>query len=922
MSADRGNDPANPERARVTGFGRLEDGLADASPWYLWGPYLSERAWGTVREDYSEHGTAWEAFSHDDARSRAYRWSEDGLAGICDIEQRLCFALALWNGQDPILKERIFGLTGNEGNHGEDAKEYWWYLDAVPSHAWLRWRYHYPQRPFPYARLVAENRGRSQLEPEFELLDTDAFADDRYWVVDVDYAKADPHDLLVRIRVTNAGPQEATLHVLPTLWYRNTWSWEPDEVRPRLAGRADGGIVAEHGRFGAMVLHAAPAPDGAAPTALYCENETNAQRLFDTPSATPYPKDGINDHVLHGATSVNPEREGTKAACWYRVTVDPGDTVALSLRLAPASLAATDAFGPQFERTLERRRAEADAFYADLAPAGTSAEDAMIMRQGFAGMIWGKQFYRYDVARWLDGDPGQPPPPPARRHGRNAHWTHLDANDIMSMPDPWEYPWFAAWDSAFHAVALAHIDPAFAKYQLVLLCREWFQHPNGAIPAYEWAFDDLNPPVQAWAALQVYQIDGRRDLHFLTRVFSKLLLNFTWWVNREDADGSNLFEGGFLGLDNIGPIDRSRVPPGFVLEQSDATAWMAFYCLSMLEMAREIAAENPAFDDLVVKFMEHFALISEAMRSKDLWDEQDGFYYDVLRGPGGRDVQLRVRSMVGIIPLFATTVLREEDLASAATMRKGFAAIAQRRGIDEADARAAGILVGDPGSRRLVAGVAARGRVRRILERLFDEQDFVSPHGLRALSRWHAEHPFSLEMPGYTATVGYEPAESTTGMFGGNSNWRGPVWMPLNSLVMRTLDASPANLGDSVTIEYPTGSGQQRHAGEIAEDLRQRLLALYRRGPDGRRPAFGWVDRLQHDPRWRDNLLFFEYFHGDDGAGLGAMHQTGWTGLLAELIARPAAMGRRAPAVSAAGPAGAAAAGAAGPAAAGAAGAP
>jgi hypothetical protein len=887
----------NPERARVESFGRLEDGLLDASPWYLWGPYLSERAWGTVREDYSEGGTAWEAFPHEHARSRAYRWSEDGLAGICDIEQRLCFALALWNGEDPILKERIFGLTGNEGNHGEDAKEYWWYLDAVPSHAWLRWRYHYPQRSFPYGWLVDENRRRSKLEPEFELLDTDAFDDDRYWIVEVDYAKADPHDLRIRIRVTNAGPHPATLHVLPTLWYRNTWSWEPGAAKPILASGGDGRVVAEHERFGPMVLQAAAGPDGVVPPQLFCENETNARRLFASPSSTAYPKDGINDHVLAGAATVSPEQEGTKAAFWYQVAVDTGDTVALSLRLAPQA-AAADVFGPGFEEVLARREAEADAFYGELAPEGTSAEDAMIMRQGFAGMIWGKQFYRYDVGRWLAGDPGQPPPPPGRRHGRNAHWAHLDANDIMSMPDPWEYPWFAAWDSAFHTVALALLDPAFAKYQLVLLCREWFQHPNGAIPAYEWAFDDLNPPVQAWAALQVFDIDGRRDLHFLTRVFSKLLLNFTWWVNREDADGSNLFEGGFLGLDNIGPIDRSHVPEGFVLEQSDATAWMAFYCLSLLEMARELAATNPAWDDLVVKFMEHFALISEAMHTKDLWDEQDGFYYDMLRGPDGRNVQLRVRSMVGIIPLFATKVVREEDVSHAEALRKGFAAIAQRRGVDQEDARAAGVLVGEPGSQRLAVGVAARGRVRRILPHLFDEDSFLSAHGLRALSRWHAEHPFHLEMPGYTATIGYEPAESATGMFGGNSNWRGPIWMPLNYLVLRTLDDYYANLGDSVTVEYPTGSGQQRHAGEIAEDLRQRLLALYRRAADGRRPAFGWVDRLQHDPNWRDNLLFFEYFHGDNGAGLGAMHQTGWTGLIAELIARPTAIARPAPATS------------------------
>ena len=888
---------SNPERERVESFGRPEDGLLDASPWYLWGPYLSERAWGTVREDYSEGGTAWEYFPHDHARSRAYRWSEDGLAGVCDVEQRLCFALAFWNGEDPILKERIFGLTGNEGNHGEDAKEYWWYLDAVPSHAWLRWRYHYPQRAFPYQWLVSENRRRSRLEPEFELLDTDAFDEDRYWIVEALYAKHDPQDLRIRIRLTNAGPEPTRLHVLPTLWYRNTWSWDPEVAKPQLAtGGNAATIIAEHERFGPMVLQAAAGPDGATPAQLFCENETNAQRLFGSRSSTPYPKDGINDHVIHGAATVNPAQEGTKAALWYQVTVDPGGTAEFSLRLAPAAAADPTVFGAAFDEVLSQRRTEADVFYAELTPAGTSAEDAMIMRQGFAGMIWGKQFYRYDVARWLAGDPAQPPPPPERQYGRNAHWGHLDAYDVMSMPDSWEYPWFAAWDSAFHAVALAHLDPAFAKYQLILLCREWFQHPNGAIPAYEWAFDDLNPPVQAWAALQVFEIDGRRDLTFLTRVFSKLLLNFTWWVNRQDADGSNLFEGGFLGLDNIGPIDRSHVPEGFVLEQSDATAWMAFYCLNMLEIARELAQRIPALDDLVIKFMEHFALISNAMHTKDLWDEQDGFFYDMLRGPDGRHVPLRVRSMVGIIPLFATKIIGEDDLAGAQALRKGFAAIAQRRGIGEEDVRKAGILVDIGGERRMIVGVAARGRVRRILAHLFDEDSFLSRYGLRAVSRWHADNPFRLEMPGYTATIDYEPAESTTGMFGGNSNWRGPLWMPLNYLVLRTLDDYYANLGEAVTAEYPTGSGQQRHAGEIAEELRERLLSLYRRGSDGRRPAFGWVDRLQNDPNWRDNLLFFEYFHGDNGAGLGAMHQTGWTGLIAELIARPTAAGLRAPA--------------------------
>ncbi|MET7394318.1 glucosidase [Dactylosporangium sp. NPDC005572] len=864
---------SNPERERVASFGRPEDGLAEATPWYQWGPYLSERAWGTVREDYSDSGTAWEAFPHDHARSRAYRWNEDGLGGISDVGQRVCFALGLWNGQDPILKERIFGLTGNEGNHGEDAKEYWWYLDAVPSHAWMRWRYHYPQRAFPYEQLVSENRRRSRAEPEYELLDTGVFDDGRYWVVETDYAKAEPDDVRIRVRLTNTGPEPATLHVLPTVWYRNTWSWDDNVTKPRLATAGEDAIGIE----GPLVLQAAPGPDGTMPSQLYCENETNALRLFGAPAVTQFPKDGINDHVVHGAPTVNPAREGTKAAFWYRVTVAPGETAHLSLRLAPQ--ADPKAFGPGFDAVLEQRRAEADAFYAELTPEGTSDEDARTMRQGFAGMIWGKQFYHYDVARWLNGDPAQPPPPPGRRTGRNASWRHLDAADIMSMPDPWEYPWFAAWDSAFHAVALAHLDPAFAKYQMILLCREWFQHPNGAIPAYEWAFDDLNPPVQAWAAMQVYDIDGRRDTAFLMRVFSKLVLNFTWWVNREDHDGNNVFEGGFLGLDNIGPIDRSHLPHGYRLEQSDATAWMAFYCLNLLEMARELAKQDPALHDLAVKFLEHFALISESMRERDLWDEQDGFYYDVLRGPDNTAVPLRVRSMVGIIPLFATKALHEDEFERVRRFAKSFADIPEHH------------VVGTPDTRFVAVGVAAHGRVRRILKHLFDEEHFLSPYGLRALSRWHADHPFTVELPGWTASVGYEPAESVTGMFGGNSNWRGPLWVPLNYLVLRTLEDYHTNLGDSVKIEYPTGSGQQRTAGEIAEDLRQRMLSLYRRGPDGRRPASGWVRTLQDDPHWRDNLLFYEYFHADDGAGLGATHQTGWTGLLAELVARP--VGRR-----------------------------
>ena len=631
------------ESERIAGFGRLEDGLRQAGPWYQWGPYVSERQWGTVREDYSADGEAWTYLPHDHARSRAYRWGEDGLAGFCDIEQRLCLGLALWNGRDPILKERAFGLTGAEGNHGEDVKEYWWYLDALPSHAWNRWRYHYPQAAFPYQDLIAENGRRSRFDPEYELLDTGAFDQDRYWITEVCYAKADPDDLLMAITVTNAGPAADTLHLLPTAWFRNTWSWDQDAPKPVIEAAGETSARIEHPFLGTLELLAGSAPDGTAPELLFCENETNSSRLFGVPSDTPYPKDGIGDHVIHGAATVNPDRRGTKCAAWYRLTVPPGGTAQIRLRLRPATAprgaaAAQDravVLGADFDRIVAARRAEADEFYAELTPQRASADEAAVMRQAFSGMLWSKQLYNYDVARWLDGDPAQPAPPPGRRGGRNARWRNFNAFDIMSMPDKWEYPWFAAWDLAFHCVALAHVDPGFAKYQLILLCREWFQHPNGALPAYEWDFGDVNPPVQAWAALEVFAIDGGRDLDFLSRIFDKLLVNFTWWVNREDAEGNNLFEGGFLGLDNIGPIDRSHLPPGAVLEQSDATGWMAFYAVAMAGIAAVLnrSGRRPA-GDLVMKFLEHFAAISEAMEGQGLWDDTDGLYCDRLTHPG------------------------------------------------------------------------------------------------------------------------------------------------------------------------------------------------------------------------------------------------------------------------------------------------
>ncbi len=869
---------------RTEEFGRLDMGLRQASNWYLWGPYLSERQWGTVREDYSADGEAWTHLPHDHARSRAYRWGEDGLAGFSDIEQRLCLGLALWNGRDPILKERIYGLTGAEANHGEDAKEYWWFLDALPSHAWNRWRYHYPHAAFPYEDLRAENSRRGKLDPEYELLDTGVFDEDRYWVVEVDYAKADPTDILVTIAITNAGPDAETLHVLPGMWFRNTWSWKGTK-QPELVGR-DGRVAVAHPFLGELELAVGPAPDGTVPELLFCDNETNTERLYGAPSPSPFPKDGINDHVVAGAATVNPALRGSRCAAWYRVTVGGGETVELRLRLAPSHGA--DPFGASFAEVVALRKAEADEFYAELTPPAASADEASVMRQAFAGLLWSKQLYYYDVCRWLDGDPAQPPPPSQRLRGRNARWRGFEAFDVMSMPDTWEYPWFAAWDLAFHCVALAHVDPAFAKYQLTLLCREWFQNPNGALPAYEWDFGDVNPPVQAWAVLEVFAIDGGTDLDFLSRVFDKLLVNFTWWVNREDADGSNLFEGGFLGLDNIGPLDRSHLPVGGLLEQSDATGWMAQYAVSMATIAAILhrSGHRPALD-LVQKFLEHFAAIRDALDNSGLWDSHDGLFYDRLVTPDGAAVSVRVRSMVAMIPMLAVGVVGEEELDLSLVVGKRFARFLQRHGISGPERIAdAGLLRGEPGRRLLLVGVVALDRAKRLFATLFDPAEFLSPHGLRSLSARHREHPYVLEVEGFRASIDYEPAESTTAMFGGNSNWRGPVWFPLNYLVASALDRYHRFFGDDLQLEYPTGSGTATTLDRVADDLRERLVSIFLVGPDGRRPCFGGVERLQTDPRWKDNLMFHEYFNGDDAAGLGASHQTGWTGLVADLIRR------------------------------------
>ncbi len=874
------------ERTRAAGFGQMEDGLRQSGDWYRWGPYVSERQWGTVREDYSANGEAWDYLPHDHARSRAYRWGEDSLAGFCDVEQRLCLGLALWNGRDPILKERAFGLTGAQGNHGEDVKEYWWYLDAVPSHAWNTWRYHYPQGAYPYQELIDVNRSRDRNQPEYELIDTGAFGENRYWIVEVTYAKDGPDDLLMAIKVTNAGPDADTLHVLPTCWFRNTWSWDADAEKPGLAATSGSSVAIGHPFLGQLELLADPGA-GVMPTTLFCENETNARRLYGADSGTPYPKDGINDHVVGGAPTVNPDRTGTKCAYWYQVPVPAGETAELRLRLRPAA-DETEAFGPAFDRVIEQRRAEADEFYAELTPPAASADEAMVMRQAFAGLLWSKQLFYFDVKRWLDGDPAMPTPPAERLGGRNARWRNFDAFDIMSMPDKWEYPWYAAWDLAFHCVALAHVDPAFAKYQLLLLCREWFQHPNGALPAYEWDFSDVNPPVQAWAALEVFAIDGGRDLDFLSRIFDKLLVNFAWWVNREDLEGNNIFEGGFLGLDNIGPLDRSHLPVGGTLEQSDATGWMGAYAIAMAAIATVLnrSRQRPA-NDLVLKFLEHFAAIRDALESQMLWDEADGLYYDRLVTPSAGVVPVKVRSMVGLIPALAAVVIEEDDLRQSLAVGKQSADLLIREGLGQPDKlRESGVLRGEPGEQRLLLSLAGPERLERLLGKLFDESEFLSPYGLRALSAYHRDHPYVIDVEGVQASINYEPAESTTPMFGGNSNWRGPVWYPLNYLMITMLERYHRFFGDDYTIEYPTGSGKRLHLGQVAADLSGRLISIFTKGPDGRRPCFGGTELMQTDPAWHDNLIFSEYFHGDNGAAIGAFHQTGWTGLVADLIRR------------------------------------
>jgi hypothetical protein len=875
---------------------RLEEARDPKTPWRKWGPYLSERQWGTVREDYSESGNAWDYFSHDQARSRAYHWGEDGLAGISDDRQRLCFALALWNGKDPILKERLFGLTNREGNHGEDVKEYYFYLDSTPTHSYLKYLYKYPQAAYPYDQLVQTNQVRSRQELEYELIDTGVFDQNRYFDVFVEYAKELPEDILALITVHNRGPEPAEIHLLPTLWYRNRWSWGRDNPRPQLERvTGDVGMVrATDADLGKRYLYCEGQP-----ALLFTENETNAQRLFHVPSRTPFVKDAINNFVVHGQSdAVNPAKTGTKAAAHYQLTVSAGKSQTVRLRLT--SVEPTDlrkaygedshAFGPHFDETLQARRQEADEFYASVIPRSLEADAANVMRQALAGMLWSKQFYYFDVNRWLAERGCDPFLPSSKKAPRNEHWHHLYNADVISMPDKWEYPWYAAWDLAFHVLPLTLVDADFGKQQLDLMLRENYLHPNGQIPAYEWNFSDVNPPVHPWATIFTYRLEktrtGQGDLVWLERNFQKLLLNFTWWLNRQDRSGKNAFEGGFLGLDNIGVFDRSSpLPTGGYLEQADGTAWMALYSLNMLEIATELALHDSTYADMALKFVQHFVSIASATihagGNTGMWDEEDGFFYDVLQLPDGQAQRLKVRSMVGLLPLCAAAVFEGEFLKKYPEIVKRLQAFLEAR--PELIS-----FIHDPtkngqADRRLGA-ILDETKLRRVLAKMLDEKEFLSPFGIRSLSRYHAEHPYVFRVGHQEYRVPYLPAESDTGMFGGNSNWRGPIWMPVNALIIRALLQYYAYYGDAFTVECPTGSGRQMNLYQIAEEITGRLSSMFLRDKDGHRPVNGSAQKFQDDPHWRDYILFYEYFHGDSGAGLGASHQTGWTGVIARAM--------------------------------------
>lgn len=862
---------------------------AGTTDWQNWGPYLSERAWGTVREDYSEHGTAWDAFPHDHARSRSYRWNEDGLAGISDRSQYLCFAVALWNGNDSILKERLFGLSGPEGNHGEDVKEYSYFLDSTPTHSWMRMLYKYPQAAFPYDELVEENAKRSNRDPEYELVDSGMFDEDRYFDVEVSYAKAGPNDVLIEITVTNRGPEAAPCWVLPNIWFRNTWSWGYESGpmgdvtgRPTLRAAGSTAITTDHPACGIYHLYVEDADE-----LLFAENETNGKRLYGLPLEPPFAKDSFHRYLIDKeADAVNPDQVGTKAATVHRLDLGPGETMTVRLRLSdqPHKTPFED-----FEATVELRRNEADAFFDAIQNTSLTEEERLVQRQALAGMLWSKQLYYYDVAQWLVGDPSGPAPPETRRLGRNRDWAHLNNFDILSMPDTWEYPWYAAWDVAFHTLPLALVDAEFSKRQLLVMTREWYMHPNGQIPAYEWAFGDVNPPVHAWATRRVYEIDaaqtGRPDRAFLEEVFHKLLLNFTWWVNRKDADGDNVFQGGFLGLDNISVFDRSAaLPTGGHIDQSDGTAWMGFYTLEMLKIALELAKRNPVYQGLATKFFEHFLAIARAMSDSEdgpcLWDEEDGFYYDVLHLPDGSASRLKVRSLVGLLPLIAVSVLEQDDLDGLGEFQDHMRWYIDHR--PQAGRHMASMDAPGVGKRRLISLLTPE-RLTGLLSYMLDENEFLSPYGIRSLSRVHADHPYRFASEGQTFEIGYEPAESTSGVFGGNSNWRGPVWFPVNYLLIEALRDLHRYYGEAFQVEMPTGSGTMMNLAEVAADIERRLARLFLPDETGKRPVYGDVPLFSGD-HWQTLLPFHEYFDGDTGRGLGASHQTGWTGLIASLL--------------------------------------
>ena len=906
---------------------RLAEDATREQNWKRWGPYLAERQWATVREDYSAHGAVWDYFPHEHARSRAYRWGEDGLLGITDRECRLCFALALWNGKDHILKERLFGLTGPQGNHGEDVKECYFYLDSTPTHSYLKALYKYPQAQFPYSRLLEENRRRGCRETEFELSDTGIFDGNRYFDVLAEYAKAGPDDILIRITVANRGPERAPLHVLPTLWYRNTWSWgakhEGRATRPGIKAAGTGLLQGEHVSLGRSWMAAGPGPDGKAPQFLFTENETNTLALFGSENPTPYVKDAFHTFLIEGrAEAVNPAQVGTKAAALYRLEIPAGAEVCLRLRLAgqeqivgqasrlsggrttlgPGNTAdAPDEAGKppalpsrkDFDQVFCDRIREADEFYEERLPSGLSEDEARVVRQAYAGLLWNKQFYHYIVRDWLEGDPQQPPPPATRASGRNADWLHLYNRDVISMPDKWEYPWYAAWDLAFHMIPFAQVDPDYAKQQLVLFLREWYMHPNGQLPAYEFNFADVNPPVHAWSCWRVYKMTaarGHRDRVFLSRCFQKLVINFTWWVNRKDLEGRNLFAGGFLGLDNIGVFDRSKpLPTGGHLQQADGTAWMAFYCATMVSIALELAGDNPATEDMASKFFEHFVAIADAMNTQGgtgLWDEQDGFYYDQLR-VGTNTIPLKVRSLVGLIPLLAVEVLDDELIQELPGFKKRMDwFLEDRPELNDLISYCCLLDKGKGRCQRLLA-IPTRTRLERVLRYALDENEFLSPYGIRSLSRVHKDRPYIFRLNGEEYRVAYEPGESATQFFGGNSNWRGPVWLPFNYLLIEALERYHYYYGDGLQVECPTGSGKRLNLQQVAAELRARLARLFLRDPQARRPCHGADRRFAEDPHWRDLLLFHEYFHAETGRGLGASHQTGWTALVTRLFEPP-----------------------------------